>query len=431
MHEYSAPSAGAPGGPPAQELGNLLTDLDAVMQQLIEIDAAIHKQPLQPELYERIVTLRTLQRELLQRVVEAEDARRRAEQALRRSETRLRVIFQGAAIGIELVDLEGRLLAFNPAVCRIFGYSEAELYVALEQTDHPVNVAYRDPNFEHLRDGALDFYTHERPYTHKAGQTVWERVSASLVRNSSGAPQYAIYMIEDITERRQMEADVLELHRRLMQGREEERLHLAQELHDGPIQDLYGLSYNLKAFADRLPEELNGEALKEMQNGLQQVVRTLRAMSGNLRPPTLAPFGLEKAIRSHAQEFQEAHSELEVRLNLTPDGRRLPENVRLALFRIYQASLANVLRHAEASQVDVNLAYDETQVCLEIRDNGQGFVVPARWIQLARKGHLGLVGAVERAEAVGGQLEVESAPGQGACVRVRVPLDTPQIVKDA
>jgi PAS domain S-box-containing protein len=428
MHQYGAPAAGSPGGPPAQELANLLTDLDAVIQQLVETDLAVHQQ--QPELYERIVTLRTIQRELLQRAVEAEDARQRAEQALRRSETRLRVIFQGAAIGIELVDLEGRLLAFNPAVCRIFGYTEAELYAALEQTDHPVNVAYRDRNFERLRDGVLDFYTLECPYTHSTGQIVWGRVSASLVRNSSGAPQYAIYMIENITERKQMEADVLELHRRLMQGREEERLHLAQELHDGPIQDLYGLSYNLKAFADRLQDGLDAEPLKEMQNGLQRVVHTLRMMSGELRPPTLAPFGLEKAIRSHAQEFQEAHAGLAIRLNLMSDGQRLPENMRLALFRIYQVALTNVLRHAAASQVDVNLAYDEAQVSLEIRDNGQGFVVPVRWIQLARKGHLGLVGAVERAEAIGGQLEIESAPGQGACVRVRVPLDTPKAKDD-
>ena len=104
------------------------------------------------------------------------------------------------------------------------------------------------------------------------------------------------------------------------------------------------------------------------------------------------------------------------------DGQRLPENIRLALFRIYQVSLVNALRHAEANQVHVSFAYDETQVRLEVRDNGKGFAAPKRWIELARGGHLGLVGAVERAKAIGGWLEVQSEPGKGTCVRVRAPL---------
>ncbi len=228
-------------------------------------------------------------------------------------------------------------------------------------------------------------------------------------------------MIEDISERKQMEAEMMELHRRLLEGREEERLHLAQELHDGPMQDLYGQVYNLKALAERLPAQ-EGEALQELQHSLQQVIRTLRAISGELRPPTLTPFGLEKAIRSYAQEFQEAHPELAIHLDLMPDGQRLPEKIRLALFRIYQVCLVNVLRHAEAGQVTVSFAYDDAEVRLSICDNGKGFRPPARWIQLAREGHLGLVGAVERAKGVGGTLDVESEPGKGTCVRVCAPL---------
>ena len=85
-------------------------------------------------------------------------------------------------------------------------------------------------------------------------------------------------MLEDLTERKQLETEAIELQRRFMEGREEERLHLARELHDGPIQDLYGQIYSLKAFSDRLPANIDREPLLEMQNSLQQVIRTLRAV---------------------------------------------------------------------------------------------------------------------------------------------------------
>lgn len=355
----------------------------------------------------------------LGRVVE----RQISEDALRSSEVRFRSIFQNAAIGIELVDLDRNLLACNPAIARIFGYSLEEIHAtALLRPDHDINIVHQDRNFERLRSGKLDEYTLERAYKHAAGHVIWGRSKVSLVRDANNNPQYAVCMLEDVTDQKQMEIEMREMRQRLSESREAERLHLAQELHDGPIQDLYGLTYTLKAFEDRVPPAMDTTSLKEMQIELKRVARTLRSMNGELRPPTLAPFGLEKAIRSHAQDFKEAHPELELCLDLMPDGQKLPENVRLALFRIYQASLANVLRHAEASRVDILLEYDENHVRLEIYDNGKGFIMPPRLILLARKGHLGLIGAMERAEAIGGKLEIESELGSGTRVRVLVPL---------
>jgi signal transduction histidine kinase len=136
------------------------------------------------------------------------------------------------------------------------------------------------------------------------------------------------------------------------------------------------------------------------------------------------------AIQSHARRIHEKHPDLEIGLHLTPDGHALPEQMRLALFRIYQHALDNVLKHADASHVLVRFAIDESQVVLEVRDNGQGFDVPRRWINLARRGHLGVVGARERAEAIGGCLKVESAPGEGTVVRVMAPRPNDRETKD-
>jgi signal transduction histidine kinase len=206
-----------------------------------------------------------------------------------------------------------------------------------------------------------------------------------------------------------------------MESREEERLYLAQELHDGPVQELYGLAYRLSGLEPALLDEANLAQLAGVQAALQRVIQTLRTMASELRPPTLAPFGLEKAIHSHAEHFQASYPELTVQLDLTPDGQALPERVRLALFRIYQEALNNIIRHASAHQVWIRFKVEAMQVILEVQDDGQGFEVPQRWINFARQGHLGLVGISERAGAIRGQLQIISAPGAGTVIRVIVP----------
>jgi len=357
----------------------------------------------------------------LGRVVE----RKQSENALRHSEARFRTIFEGAAMGIELVDLDGHLLACNPALAEMLGYTDVQLLVdGMTDENHLVNVVAGGSDeqlFEEMKAGILDFYRQEKRLNRKDGQELWARVSVSLVRDIDEKPQFAIGMVENITKRKQMEAELNELQRRLMEGRESERVQLAQELHDGPMQDLYGLSFHLKAYESGLPDVVDKSEMDEMQGNLQQVVRTLRTICGELRPPSLAPFGLEKAIRSHADTFQEANPELKIGLDLMPDGQLLSEQVRLALFRIYQQALTNVVRHSNAQQVMIRFTIDDREAVLEVRDDGKGFELPSRWIDLARQGHLGLVGAQERAESIGGKLTIETKPGEGTVIRINLP----------
>jgi signal transduction histidine kinase len=159
-----------------------------------------------------------------------------------------------------------------------------------------------------------------------------------------------------------------------------------------------------------------------VQERIIEIVQELRVFCGELRPPTLTPFGLESTIQAHAEAFNRQHPEIELRLDLQPDGQMLPERVRLALFRIYQQAMANMLRHSGANRVAVRFNFDAEQALLEIEDNGKGFSVPSRWIDLVREGHLGLAGSAERAEAVGGKIQVESAPGRGTLLRAAVPF---------
>lgn len=228
-------------------------------------------------------------------------------------------------------------------------------------------------------------------------------------------------LVYEIIERNRIEAELAETQRRLIDNTEAERLQLAQELHDGPMQELYVLTYQLEALRNELPSEEQQKTTQEIQQKIKDVIHTLRNTSGELRPPALAPYGLEKAIRSHAEQFQKANPNLKVHLQLTADRQTIPERVRLALFRIYQSALANVVRHAQAENVTVRLTLDAEAICLEIEDDGRGFNLPKRWIEMVRKGHLGLVGAHERAEAIDGKFDVESAVGEGTRIRVEVP----------
>jgi signal transduction histidine kinase len=246
---------------------------------------------------------------------------------------------------------------------------------------------------------------------------VEERTQELLIKNQK--------LNEEILERQRIEMELAEVQRRLIDNVEVQRLELAQEIHDGPIQDLYAINMHMDIIGSYLQDEEQKKLVETAKEKLKQVIHSLRTTSGELRPPTLAPFGLEKAIRSHAQQIQTAQPDLDINLELTPDGKLLEERVRLALFRIYQSAFANVLRHANASRVTIRLNLNGEKVVLEIEDNGCGFDVPNRWLGLARKGHLGLMGASERAEAVDGKMEIKSRPGEGTLVRVVAPM-TPE-----
>lgn len=223
------------------------------------------------------------------------------------------------------------------------------------------------------------------------------------------------------TEQKRTERELAELQQRLAEGREAERLHLAQELHDGPLQGLIGIRFHLGVLAKSIQTATTSTQLAEVQKNLHTVIDELRTLCGELRPPALAPFGLEQAIRAHTKTFQEKHADIAVALDLDEDRQLLPERMRLALYRIYQHALTNVAVHAGASNVRIIFQIDEERVHLRIIDDGRGFQMPPRWIEFVRDGHFGLAGSAERAEAIGGIFQVTSAPDMGTSIYVTAP----------
>jgi signal transduction histidine kinase len=159
-----------------------------------------------------------------------------------------------------------------------------------------------------------------------------------------------------------------------------------------------------------------------MRTNLQSEIDKLRTFTWELRSPVLYKFGLAKAICSYMETFGENHPELTLLVETDVDDGATPQLVRLGLFRIFQEALNNVVAHAHATRVEIQLKQIQDSLQLEITDDGQGFTLPQDWLDLVRGGHFGLAGMQERAEALGSQAEIISHPGGGTQVRVRVPL---------
>lgn len=217
------------------------------------------------------------------------------------------------------------------------------------------------------------------------------------------------------------EWDRYEIKNRLIESREKERLRLAQELHDVPIQDLYGLIYQLDDLRDVLKDSEGMGIINECDHTLHRVVENLRNICRDLRPPSLSPFGLEVAIRDHVEKFREQYPAIEVNLDLMQDKQVLSDGLRLTLFRVYQQAIHNIARHAQATKAHIRFRLDDEMITLEVEDDGIGFELPKQWMDLVQENHFGLLGIAERVESMHGKLEIRSAPGNGTLVRAVIP----------
>jgi PAS domain S-box-containing protein len=346
-----------------------------------------------------------------------------AKRDLEISQERFRSIFESVTLGIKVLDLEGNILQTNSAFQEMLGYKEDEL------TGKPFhNFLYSDDVarglklFLDIKNKGVSSFRFEHRTVHKDESIVWARTFFTVVKKDGGddGPAFIAGIVENITEQKRLELEMAELKDRLQNSMELERLRLAQELHDNPMQVLYSASYRLEELRTKVDPELS-ESLKGVKDIIQTVLQDLRATAKELRPPTIFSFGLENAIRSHAYDVQEKHPDIQIHLSLAHDSQSLPDHVRLALFRVLQQALGNVIRHAEATEVHIRFSFDAEEAHLEISDNGKGFEVPANWIDFVRQEHFGLAGAAERVSALGGVLNVESRSGKSTAVKVTIP----------
>lgn len=260
----------------------------------------------------------------------------------------------------------------------------------------------------------------------KLEQTVWRiqsgdldaRVGPSALadRNLERIVQTFNAMLDSTVAYRQR---LREVAARALTAAEEERKRLARELHDGTAQTLAGLRVRLRLARATDDPDVRDAQLEQVSREIREAIDEVRRMSKGLRPPALDVLGLAPAVEAYARSLTEAAElQLELRTDLI-DGV-LAAEVELALYRILQEALSNVVRHSGASVVCIRLERRGANVELTIEDDGRGFDVDAELSDRSRG--LGLFGMQERAAYVGGRVSIVSTPGRGTGVAVTVPI---------
>lgn len=215
-----------------------------------------------------------------------------------------------------------------------------------------------------------------------------------------------------------------EIAARAQAATEEERRRLARELHDGIAQTLAALRIRVKLAGTADQPERYQAALADVSGGIGDAILELRRMARGLRPPALEMLGLAAAVESHVRSVADAAG-IEASVNAENVAGLLARESELAIYRIVQESLSNVVRHSGASRVSIALRRAEQAVDVVIEDDGCGF--DPRQVMNGDRG-LGLFGMQERAAFIGGRLEIQSTRGTGTRVHVSVPATTEKSV---
>jgi two-component system CheB/CheR fusion protein len=340
--------------------------------------------------------------ELEQRVAE-----RTAE--LRKATAMLQAIVDSSPLAIVAADEQRNVMTWNPSAERMFGLPAAAVL------GQPLAAAVRGER------GLLDAMStdglpemSDLQVRRNDGTTLSVTVFPALLRSADGTVYAMMSLLQDITDRKRLEQERERLLRRIVSSQEEERQRLARELHDELGQHLTALKMGLEAIR---PAD---EDVNRMKTIVREIDASVDRLTLELRAPALDDVGLQGAIGSLIEQFTAA-SDIHVDLHASgAEGERLPGTIETTLYRVLQEGLTNIWKHSGATNVSVILERSPSQVQLIVEDDGNGFD-PNDGDDDAR-GRFGLLGMRERVTLIGGTFKMESEPGKGTTIYVRVPL---------
>ena len=352
--------------------------------------------------------------------------RKHAEQALRESEERFRELAENIDEVFWLSDLGHTAIFYvSPAYEKLWGVSCDSLYASPRSWIEAIHPEDKERVVQILADHELQtspdmVYRIIRP----DGSTRWVHARGFPVHDGDGAVVRVAGIAEDITEHKRAAKELEEandqlrlLSRRLFEVQEEERRHLARELHDEIGQALTAAKINLQSVTGN-GGGVTFERLQETTGILDRLLGQVRQISLDLRPSMLDDLGLVPALRSLLDQ-QGRRASVGVRLSAENIPEKLDPEIQTTCFRIAQEAITNALRHAGATQIDVDLRRENGKLRLLILDNGTGFVVESAQAQSVG---LGLIGIKERAALVGGRAWILSALGEGTRIEFLLPL---------
>lgn len=364
-------------------------------------------------------------RDHLERLVEKRTA------ALRESEERFRAVFERAPVGIVLIGLDWEILETNQALCQMVGYGPDELCrKRLQEFLHPEERLLARTLFEEMLQGKRDFYEREGRYRRKDGTWMWGQVHATMVRDNQGRPVFAVGMIEDITLKKEAQAEISAYQEKLRAlaselslTEERERRRLAADLHDHIGQILALAQIKLGAIRKDAHSPEGVAAVNEIREYISQAIRYTRSLTYELGLPILYDLGLEAALEWLAEQLENQHGLL-IEVHRPPQPLPLGEAARVLVFRVVRELLTNAIKHAQATRVDIFINQDGPFLELQVVDDGVGFEAEALESKAGQAAGYGLFSIRERLSSLGGYLKIASSPGQGTRVSITVPLES-------
>jgi len=347
--------------------------------------------------------------------------RKRAEEALKESESRYRDLFNNANNAVFITDLNGRIVEANQAANTLSGYTVKEMAgMDISEIFSAEGREIAGKIHRALIKYQASTQHGELHIIRKDGIRVpVELVNRLLINNGQPVGFHALF--RDITHQQRFKENMHFYIAQIIKAQEEERKRIARDIHDEAAQALATLSLDIEGIAKArdLPDEML-ERLEGLRNKTSVMLEGVRRLCYELRPDVLDHLGLVPALEWLNAELKN-EKRIKGHIEVMGDERRLTGETELALFRITQEALSNVKKHSKATKVVVNVRFLKTKVHLSITDNGRGFELPRIAGDYARKGKLGLIGIQERVHLLNGTFSVISHGDKGTTLRVEVP----------
>jgi PAS domain S-box-containing protein len=402
--------------------------LEALLHVLVFNDVSLSEQVFRPPFHEVWMRL-TIMSMFVSFGIYAHwmlEARRRAEEAVKLVNSELTQIFETAADGMRVVDKNFTVLRANQTFCSLAGLPKDAV---IGRKCHEV---FRGrtcdtpscPLIQVLNEEERVEYDSEKK--RRDGTEVPCIVTATPFRRPDGEIIGIVEDFKDISERREWEKQLMESRERLRElashledVREEQRSRIAREIHDELGQALTALKMDVHWLGKNLPQESPEllEKIRAMSDLIGCTVQSVRRICSELRPGILDDFGLVAAIEWQADEFTK-RTGIPCEISASPTEIVFNQDLTIAVFRIFQETLTNIVRHAAAGRVEVRLKGEEGYFDMSVCDDGTGMQTEP----LERGKSFGLLGIRERVRDFGGEFSVSESPSGGTCVKIRVPI---------
>lgn len=326
------------------------------------------------------------------------------------------VFLELAPEAIVIVDDRGLIQVVNGRAEQIFGYSRAELI------GQPVELLVPERQKELHAEHRRRYMTQPKVRPMGVGLDLTAigkdgnefPVEISLSPVSTDDRLMVIGVVRDISSRRRLQEAALSA--RAIAAQEQERVRIARDLHDEVAQALSGIALGLEQIESAPHLEAARDEAKQLAGEVTDALRELRRVVEHLRPDQLANIGLTAALERIAEQRRELTPDITIVFRSHGDGRRLDPDTELAAYRVVQEAVTNAVKHANPNTIEIELTATEDAMIATVRDDGCGFDVE----QTPEDG-LGLGGMRERARLVRGDLMIDSTPGRGTEVSLRLP----------